>query len=445
MFFTPGTNTLWNKLTGDRAEFSMENRAFNYTSLISFLLLFYFLFFELYLGASIMALIEAVLIIVLGALYYYSRVKKKYKRGIIIYAFCSYIALSINYFANSGINGPTIILLLITFNFLIGIGQRGMMKWWILLHVGTMLSLLLVEYYHPELVPDTYQSRKIRFIDIGSSYVGAIGFIYFIVNYVRGYYHKERLVAQVRSKAIMEQNEQILAQNRMLEQVNTEKNKLFSIISHDFKTPLDSIKGYLDVLSKEPLEPEEKAAIEAELAEQTKYTTNLLQNLLSWARAQMDGINAQLVPLHLNELILQITSDALSTAARKNIKLTTAVGKGLEIVGDKDMLLIVLRNLLNNAIKFTPQGGEITISAHRNGDKAVISVRDTGVGIHADKQAELFTFKMQSTFGTNNEKGIGLGLMMCKEFIEYQRGAIWFESMKGHGSVFFVSLPLTKA
>jgi two-component system sensor histidine kinase/response regulator len=108
------------------------------------------------------------------------------------------------------------------------------------------------------------------------------------------------------------------------------------------------------------------------------------------------------------------------------------------------MLNILLRNLLNNAIKFTRPGGEIVIKAVRQGNEAVISVQDNGIGIPEEQQQEIFSSNARSTFGTNNEKGIGLGLRMCKEFIDYQHGRIWFESTYGKGSIFYIALPIAR-
>ena len=105
------------------------------------------------------------------------------------------------------------------------------------------------------------------------------------------------------------------------------------------------------------------------------------------------------------------------------------------------MLRIVLRNLVNNAMKFTNAGGAVTISAEEDGDDILIVVADTGIGIDPSRKQDIFTLKTQATFGTNQEKGVGLGLAMCKEFAEYQGGSIWFESERGKGSRFYVALP----
>ncbi len=438
-----GKPRLWEKLTGNPEELSIENRTFNYVCVITFFLLAASLLFDIFICQSLMIGVVSGLIVVLGILYYLSRFRKIYKIGITLFTTFSYFALAINYFANEGINGPTLILFFVTFFFLITLTKRRFHPLWIAVHISVVMALLAVEYYKPGLVPTTYPNRPSRFMDMGVTTIICMIFIYAINRYLNNFYHSRVVLADDRALAISDQNKKILAQNQMLERVNEEKNKLFSIVSHDLKAPLDSIRGYLILLSGNMLDEDEKQNIEDELLDQTKYTTDLLMNLMSWAKAQMHGVVVNLVPLHLKTLVEEVAGHKKSVAARKGIKLTYSIYPTIEVVGDKDMLHIVLRNLVNNAIKFTDAGGEVCIKATKMGEKVMISIQDTGIGIPIEKQAEIFTLKTQSTYGTNKEKGIGLGLMMCKEFMDYQQGDIWFESEPGKGTTFYIALPMT--
>lgn len=422
----------------------MENRAFNFVSVISFFLLSICIAFNFYIKLYSMMWITLALAILLAIGYYVSRYKKRYKISLIVYIVVSYIAFFFNYFKNGGINGPTIILSYVTFIFLITLGSPKQYFFWKLLHVILITTLLTIEYIFPDTVPNTYLSRSDRFLDTGVSAAVSITFIYALMSYVRKYYDERRQIADDRARAIEIQNKKILLQNQQLELVNEEKNKIFSIVSHDLKGPLDSIRGYLVLLSGNLLDENEKAAINEDLQEQTKYTTDLLMNLMSWAKAQMHGVTVNLTPLNLQSLVDDAVGHIKSVAARKGIKLTYSIPKSVEVVSDKDMLHIVLRNLINNAIKFTEPGGEVKIQVATESNDAVISVKDTGIGIPPEKQKEIFTMKTRSTYGTGKEKGIGLGLMMCKEFMDYQNGKIWFESTPGKGTTFFISLPLTR-
>ena len=437
--------SLWNKYIGNPDEFSMENQAFNFVSLISFFLLIICLALEIYISPTIMTYVIVVLLFIQAGVYYFSRYKKKYRSVNIIYAICSYLALIINFYENEGINGPTFFFFFITLSFLIAFSKSKQHYLWISLHLLIAMGLLLSEYWLPEWIPITYANRSNKFIDIGWSYVIALTFMFFVTHFLRQHFNNERTLSEKRAEEISEQNKQILAQNYLLEKVNEEKNKLFSIVSHDIKSPLDAITGYLEILSLNTLSNNEKAEIEALLLEQTRYTSDLLINLLSWAKAQMHGITVHLVSLHLKGMIEDVTNNKISLAARKGIKLTHSIDPSIEVIGDKEMLHIVFRNLVNNAIKFTQPGGEIFIRVYKKGLEAEISIQDTGIGISAEQQEDIFTLRTRSTYGTNNEKGIGLGLIMCKQFMEYQHGTIRFESQAGMGSVFYLSLPLTKA
>lgn len=437
--------TVWDNLIGDINEFSMENRAFNFVCLITFPILIFAAIFDTWIDQSAMTYVTVSLMFVLCFIYYYSRYKKRYNAGIFIYAILSYATLIFNFYINSGIGGPTLLLFFLTFQLLISIGQRRLFPLWIVLHITIACGLLYSQYIHPEWAPDTYVNRRDMYLDIISNFIISIAFMFGMINYLRRSFNNERFLADQRALAIEEQNVRIMEQNQMLERLNDEKNKLFSIVSHDLKSPLDSIRGYLELVAEDVLQGEEKAKMEAELLQRTIYTSDLVLNLLTWARTQMDGVAVNLAPANLHDLIEDIARSKAMLAEDKGISFIHSIRNDVEVVCDKDMLQIVIRNLLNNAIKFTPQGGSVFLSAGKRGDMVDILVKDTGIGVPTDKQKDIFSPRIKSSYGTNKEKGTGLGLMMCKTLMEYQHGEIWFESKERLGTVFYVSLPLAKA
>jgi signal transduction histidine kinase len=295
--------------------------------------------------------------------------------------------------------------------------------------------LLSVEYIFPDTVPQTYPDRLSRFLDWGTTGIITLVFVYTVSNFLRQYYDEKRLVADERAKAIENQN-------KVLEKVNTEKDKIFSIISHDLKAPLDSIQDYLTLLSEFALENDDRIKIETELLEQTKYTSDLLSNLMQWARSQVNGISPQIIGIVLADFLNDVVSRKQQIASKKKINITCDIPKDIIVACDFDLLQIIIRNLINNGIKFTPFGGTINISAHISASEGVISITDTGIGIAEDQQSDLFTLRTRSTYGTNNEKGIGIGLYICNEFVNAQGGRLWVESVVGNGSTFNVALPL---
>lgn len=437
-------NRYWIKLTGDPASYSMENRAFNLVSVITLFVLTYLFVFDVLINQWQMCLALAGMFILQAFLYYNSLINKKYKKEIIIYAFTAYASLIANYHYNSGINGPTMFVFFLIFQLILTISPTRFSRLWVTLHIGLPLALYYIECYHPWFVIDDYPSRSYRFIDFASTYAICIAFIYFITSYLKRYYKIEKRIADERLVAISEQNAVMVRQNRDLERLNEEKNKMFSIVSHDLRAPIDSIRGYLEILSKSLVTTDEKIEIEKELLHQVRYTSELLQNVLYWSKAQMSGVQEKLVPVKLKDIIDETGSYRLSGAAAKNIKITYSIDKNIEVIADVDMLKIVFRNLLGNAVKFTPAGGDVYIKVTVTGTEAHIAIKDSGIGISEDKKKELFTLRSGSTFGTNDEKGVGLGLLLCKEFIERQHGSIWFESKLGEGSTFYLALPLSR-
>ncbi|MGN6477279.1 MAG: sensor histidine kinase, partial [Flavipsychrobacter sp.] len=228
----------------------------------------------------------------------------------------------------------------------------------------------------------------------------------------------------------------------LLAQSNAEKNKLLSIISHDMRAPFTHIQGYLQLLSQVEINSMERLELEKELLSATDQTIEMLSNLLYWSRSQMEGVAANLVETNLLTVVNNTLEIEKALAARKGIHLSYHIDEHITVVADANMLQLVTRNIVNNAIKFTPQGGSIDIRTDVAGGECRIIVADNGKGIETDRQAILFSMESGSTFGTNNEKGVGLGLPLCKEFMERQGGHIDFESTPGKGSTFYISVPL---
>jgi signal transduction histidine kinase len=243
---------------------------------------------------------------------------------------------------------------------------------------------------------------------------------------------------QTKNNAIEEQKEQ-------LTQLNDVKDRFFSIISHDLRNSLTTMKLYFDLVSHPNYKAENHPKLTQEIAYSVQNTIDLLENLLVWASGQIKGIPMKPVVLNMNQLAEENINLISGSATQKKIQLNNDVDESAIAFGDTDMVNLVLRNLLSNAVKFTPENGNINILSEEDEDGILkIMVIDNGVGINPEKAAELFTqYRNTSTKGTGNEKGTGLGLMLCKEFIEKNNGKIWVESEEGNGSVFCFTLPIS--
>jgi len=244
--------------------------------------------------------------------------------------------------------------------------------------------------------------------------------------------------------------EQALKENEAsLKESNKTKDKFFSIIAHDLRAPFNSMLGFAEILNDEfdDFSTEDQKNFIRIIYDNLQNTLKLLDNLLYWSRSQKGTIAYK--PEQLN-LFLEIkeTNELLNQSIKnKSIKFTNKIPLDIFVNADKDMLATIIRNLLSNAIKYTNRFGEITIKTislpDENQNQFVgISVSDTGVGIPKDMQHSLFDITDNtSTLGTENEKGTGLGLILCKEFVEKHGGKIWVESEVGKGSSFLFTIP----
>lgn len=243
---------------------------------------------------------------------------------------------------------------------------------------------------------------------------------------------------------LKQQNVAIQAQRDELGRLNRTKNTLFSVISHDLRSPLGSLYSMLSLLNMGALPPERLAVHSERLSRMLDTTLNLLDNLLNWSAAQMGGEATRPEPVYLNETVEETLSLLISDAERKGIYLLNHVEEPCVVHADLNMVRLVLRNLVANAIKFTPATGTVTVAAQPLGTMWEITVTDSGMGIATTDQEKIFgQERPHTTLGTAHEKGTGLGLLLCKDFVERNGGELTFDSKIGQGTIFRFTLPAT--
>jgi len=228
--------------------------------------------------------------------------------------------------------------------------------------------------------------------------------------------------------------------------LNTTKDKFFSIIAHDLRRPFQSLLGYSELLATEfeTLSHEEIIQFSKALNENLNNLFGLLENLLNWSMMQRNMLEYKPVKLNLYDLVNKIIGILSKSAADKNISLSNNIEAGTSVYADVDMLRSIVQNLIINAIKFTQTEGRIIVSSANKEGYVEVSVQDNGIGIEPEKTSKLFNFGSKfTTDGTAGEKGTGLGLPLCKEFIERNGGQIWVESEAGKGSKFTFTLRKT--
>jgi len=230
----------------------------------------------------------------------------------------------------------------------------------------------------------------------------------------------------------------------LLMEANASKDRFFSIIGHDLKSPFNGIIGFseilLDQITKKNYDSIEKYA--KIIRDSSHQAMNLLTDLLAWSRTQTGKIKFKPEPFDLGTTINEVVELLNVSAQQKSIATSIKLPNAITAVADKSMVRTVLRNLITNAIKFTNPGGEIIITAAQKDKELIVAVTDNGVGIKKEDVDKLFRMDIShATLGTNKEKGTGLGLLLCKEFVEMNGGSIWVESEFGKGCSFKFTIP----
>jgi signal transduction histidine kinase len=243
------------------------------------------------------------------------------------------------------------------------------------------------------------------------------------------------------NKLLLEHQAEIKRRSVELEQLNQVKDKFFSIISHDLRSPMNALAGLLDLSEKKHLDQQEFTQLSKELRQQFNHTKSLINNLLDWTLLQMDTLTIQEDKIELRHMV----DDNIKLFTAMQMKTTTIhnnIPSGTTALADSNMINLVLRNLILNAIKFTESGGIVEVNAREDHGMILVSVSDNGVGIQPEVQKILFEKTTgYSTRGTANEKGTGLGLILCKEFVEKNGGKIWLESTPGTGTTVSFTVP----
>lgn len=232
--------------------------------------------------------------------------------------------------------------------------------------------------------------------------------------------------------------------NNELKQLNSVKDKLFSILGHDLRSPFVSVINMLEIIDDDELEPGQRKALFNQLQKTTRVSLETLDNLLRWGQKQIKGTPIYPSAFKARLVINNVTEFLNDVAVNKHTIIENQVSEQIGIYADADHFEFIIRNLVSNAIKFSNVNGKVVITAEQKNGEVAVTVKDNGVGIAPEKLADILDSTNISTRGTNNEKGTGLGLLLCKEFAELNGGRISVESKVGEGSAFTITLKENK-
>lgn len=420
----------WLNILIGGSDVALEARLFNSFCLIVIALMLFNIPFNYFSGLKVTALLFTVFVVIVAFAYYLGRFRQDLAKGaVIITANTAVVTLfTVNYFFSAGARGASGLSLLLTFMLAILISPRRLYGLWLAVFLTVMAGLLWIEYQFPETVVVTYENTAAELIDQAVAYTTGILVCFFCLVFVKEAYNREKRSADQKSIE--------------LARLNDEKLRLFSIISHDLQAPLSSLHSYVRLIGSDRLSEEERRQLESGLANSLHGSQEMLSNMLVWSQSQLSGFNLSLIRHNIMQVLKPVVDIQRIYANQKAIKLESDMDNSLYASVDRDMLQLIVRNLIANAIKFTLRDGRICVKVLQQGDDVEIIVEDNGIGIDEERQKDLFTLKTQATYGTNNERGIGLGLFLCKEYAEAFGGTLTFVSEVGTGTTFFLRIPL---
>jgi len=266
------------------------------------------------------------------------------------------------------------------------------------------------------------------------------------VDFITKPFQADEVAARVKTHLQLYRQSIVLReQSKQLMELIATKDKFFSIIAHDLRGPLGGFMGLTEMMADEAFElpADQQREMIVDLCESSRNIYNLLENLLEWSRMQQGQVVFRPETINLRRLAEACILILQETIRKKDIQVTIEIQEEQEVLADSNMLHSVVRNLVSNAVKFTPRGGKVTISAgYTENRRSVVVIRDTGIGMNEVMIANLFRLNVNNSRpGTEGEHSTGLGLHLCKEFVERHNGEIWVESEAGKGSAFYFTIP----
>lgn len=435
-----------NKFIGNSEEFSISHRILNATTIIG-------IAFTIVSGISnyiiglppIVNYFAAFCIIVLSLLLLFSLRTKKFKPFYyLIIPYNLFVFFPGIWFLNGGSHGSIQFFLFLLLVIILTTSEIKAGTYFVISLIVVITTLIIIEHFYPELIIN-YSSKEERMYDIIVSMIVVIVIIYFILRIFRQIYDKTLAKIELQNMKLKEKNILIDKQKEELLNLNADKDKFMRILAHDLRSPFNSMLGYSDLLINEidTLSKEEIKEFAISINTVQTQTYNLLDDLLLWSQSQSGNLYFNPEKTAFNEVCNQLI-EKLNNGSKK-ITINCNSPEDIVILADKNMLQIILRNLLSNAIKFTYPGGNIDILTETVDNEVIITISDNGVGISKEDQEKLWDFaNPYSTYGTEDEKGSGLGLILCKELVEKHKGKIWVESEKDKGSKFIFTMPISK-
>lgn len=410
-------------LFGETESVFSEKKIFIIITFITFIYAVVGELWNIMIGFSLFVnLILGPFIIVYFLLYYYARFKNKYSATILIAI--TLFALSVLFITNGGLTGSIPVLYIFVLTSFISITDHKYHKIVLLVTIADLVVLIVLEYFVFRDMIINYNSLHAKELDLTFSYFCVLIGSFFLLSYFKN---------------------SIIKKNIELQKQNEAKDLLFDIISHDLRGPINNILGLSEVMAEntKELKVEELQKFSELINLESKKNFELLDSLLEWGKINMDRIQIEKTALNIYQIANEISQFFEEICRNKEVALHISIPEDIYVFSDKVALKTIFRNLISNAIKFTPSGGEITVSGEEPDDKfVVVKVTDEGIGMNKRMIDHLFSPEINTNrIGIGGEKSVGLGLIITKELIEKQGGNLTIESEENKGSTFIFTVP----
>ncbi|WP_114748151.1 sensor histidine kinase [Pleomorphovibrio marinus] len=415
----------------------MEKWVFNLTLGILTAYVFILAVYNFFISQFAISIAAFVILPVLWWIWYQLRVKQRYQLALCIFGGLTYPAIAISFFLKDGISGPTVYLFFIMQLVLVCISPTKLAYFWTLVNLVFFMVLFYIGLFYGDRISNHYGDDNLVYLDHTFIYIASIIGLTFLVLTLKNFYSVQKRDADIKKR-------ELAVANRELSNANLQKDKIIAIISHDLKNPLMSILQALELInSSHDLTKEEISFLHEELLKSTKRTHNLLEDILEWSTLELKNQTNKVKAIDLKTLFTDTLGIMNTIAHQKGLELEVEYVNNPEVQIETDRLLLIVRNLIQNAIKFTKEGGKVKVTINHNEQEALIKVEDTGIGIPANKISGLSELEVKSTFGTANEKGTGMGLYLCYQNAGKLGGKISVTSKVGKGTTFILAVPLS--
>ncbi len=423
---------------GTEKEFGLRELIFHQVCFLSLVSLSFGLLLTINVKLWDLVIVIVITQLVLTLSYWLSRVMGRFHLGWGLFVIISYALLAAIYFLNGGINGSTNIVSFLTLAILFATSQSRNHWLWMLFHAVLFAGLTLYELNYGRSLITPYATEEERYLDAIYSYFLAIAIFFLVFRLVRQAYEKQ--------KAKVEEQRLALEQNKEdLEKSNLELIKVLSIIAHDVRNPLASIQSFLELSADDGLPKNDQQEINTSLQHMVQNTAHMLDDMVNWSKIQISGTTTSFAELSLSSWLNKTIDHLREIAKAKGVILKDQYNGRQKFYCDPILMTVIVRNLIQNAIKFTPAGKIVSLKVYTDKSEIVFEIEDQGMGIPKEDQANLFSGKAAIQKGTQNERGSGFGLMIVKEYVDAHQGKIELKSIEGEGSNFIVRLPLQKA